>query len=161
MPKALTERVFTVSNLLVGPFWLLMMLFPKARLTRRLMGSPWAVAAPAALYALWGGALLTRQQAQSGDAAAGMASLLRPTAAGIAAGFALPEFATLGWAHLLAFDLFTGRWIYLDSQARGIPPLLVAPALFFTLMTGPVGFLLYLIIRLLHGGQPTHARIEE
>jgi hypothetical protein len=76
--------------------------------------------------------------------------LLTPTAAGIAAGFSRPAFATLAWAHLVAFDLFTGRWVYLDSRKRNINPWLVAPTLLLTLLAGPVGFLVYLGLRTLH-----------
>ena len=60
-----------------------------------------------------------------------------------------PEGATIAWAHFLAFDLFTGRWAYLDSQARGLPALLMAPLLFAILMVGPLGLLLYLAARAL------------
>ncbi len=55
--------------------------------------------------------------------------------------------ATIGWVHFLAFDLFVGRWAYLDSQKRSISAWLMAPILYFTLMLGPIGFLLYLLVR--------------
>jgi hypothetical protein len=58
-----------------------------------------------------------------------------------------PEGATIAWVHFLAFDLFVGRWIYLDSQERRLSPLLMAPVLFLTLMLGPFGFLFYLVLR--------------
>jgi hypothetical protein len=60
-----------------------------------------------------------------------------------------PAGATIAWVHFLAFDLFVGRWIYLDSQQRRISAWLMAPVLFLTLMLGPVGFLFYLIVRAL------------
>jgi len=49
--------------------------------------------------------------------------------------------------HFLAFDLFVGRWIYLDSRRRQVSPWLMAPLLFLTLMLGPAGLLLYLAVR--------------
>ncbi len=153
MSPKLTERTFTLSNGLVLPFWLLMILFPRSRWTRRIMATPLPVALPAALYALWGLAVIRAGQAAGEDgegARPDLAAMLRPTAAGIAGGFAQPPFATLAWAHLVAFDLLAGRWIYLDSQERAIPAWQVAPALGFTLLTGPVGFLLYMTIRTIH-----------
>ncbi|MCB0074886.1 MAG: DUF4281 domain-containing protein, partial [Caldilineaceae bacterium] len=54
-----------------------------------------------------------------------------------------------GWVHFLAFDLFVGRWVYLDSRARGITAWLVSPILFVVLMLGPLGFLLYMAVRAL------------
>jgi hypothetical protein len=52
-----------------------------------------------------------------------------------------------GWTHYLAFDLFIGGWEVRDAQARGVPHLLVVPALVLTFLAGPAGLLLYLAIR--------------
>ena len=65
----------------------------------------------------------------------------------VAALLGTPESATIGWVHFLAFDLFAGRWVYLDSRERGVSPWVMAPVLFLTLMFGPLGFLLYLGVR--------------
>ena len=73
-------------------------------------------------------------------------SLLNPSLAGIASLLGTPAGATTGWVHFLAFDLFVGRWAYLDSRARGISAWQVSPALFFILMAGPLGLLLYLVV---------------
>ena len=67
--------------------------------------------------------------------------------AGIAAFLGTEAGATIGWVHFLAFDLFVGRWAYLDSREKNISALLMAPVLFFILMLGPFGFLLYLLLR--------------
>jgi hypothetical protein len=50
----------------------------------------------------------------------------------------------VAWAHLLAFDLFVGRWAYLDSRQHDISAWIASPLLFFILMAGPLGFLVYL-----------------
>jgi len=65
----------------------------------------------------------------------------------VAALLGVPAGATVAWLHFLAFDLFVGRWIYLDGRERGITSWVMAPVLFLTLMLGPCGFLLYLIAR--------------
>ena len=52
-----------------------------------------------------------------------------------------------GWVHYLAFDLMTGIWITKNAQQHHINHWLITPALFFTFMLGPVGLLLYLLIR--------------
>jgi len=58
------------------------------------------------------------------------------------------EYAMLvGWAHYLAFDLFVGAWIVGNAITNQIPHYLRIPCLFFTLMTGPIGFLLYFIVK--------------
>ena len=76
-------------------------------------------------------------------------SLLNPTLAGIAGLLGTPAGAAVGWVHFLAFDLFVGRWAYLDSRERGISAWLVSPTLFFMFMAGPLGLLLYLAVRVL------------
>jgi len=54
---------------------------------------------------------------------------------------------TAGWVHYLAFDLMTGLWIKNNSMKYNISHLLVIPCLFFTFMLGPLGLLLYLLMR--------------
>jgi hypothetical protein len=141
------DTIFSLSSLLVMPFWLLMIALPHWRWTRRLVQSPLVCAAPALLYLLLAlprlGELLT--------------TLARPTLAGTTALLGMPYFATLAWAHFLAFDLFVGRWIYLDSRERGSSAWLVAPALLLTLMLGPIGFLLYLALRAAFGARRASA----
>nr|NUR36895.1 DUF4281 domain-containing protein [Sphingomonas sp.] len=53
----------------------------------------------------------------------------------------------LGWTHYLAFDLFIGLWIARDADAKGFSRIVQLPILFATLMAGPIGLLLWLIIR--------------
>jgi hypothetical protein len=83
----------------------------------------------------------------------------RPTLGGVAALLGSPAGATIAWAHFLAFDLFVGRWIHLDSQDRQISSWLIAPVLFLTLMLGPAGFLLYLIVRSVAVVSPVPAKL--
>jgi len=131
------REIFRVSNLLVLPFWALMILLPRWRWTTRIMRSPFVSAMPAALYA----ALVLPRLGGIWPA------ISEPTLGGVAALLGSPAGAAIAWAHFLAFDLFVGRWIYLDSQERGVSGWLVAPVLFLTLMLGPAGFLLYLMLR--------------
>ena len=53
----------------------------------------------------------------------------------------------LGWTHYLAFDLFVGLWIARDADAKGFGRVIQLPVLFFTLMAGPIGLLIWLVIR--------------
>src|SRR5258708_6417684 len=128
--------LFRLSNLLVLPFWALLILLPRWRWTERIMRSPYVSAAPALIYA----ALVLPRLGAIWPAIA------RPTLPGIATLLGSPEGATIAWVRFLAFDLFIGRLIFLDSQERRLSPLLTAPVLFLTLMLGPLGFLIYLAI---------------
>jgi hypothetical protein len=135
-------RIFELSSLLVLPAWALMIFLPRARATRWLMRS----AAVPALLALLYGALVLPQLAGL------LPALLRPELPGLQALLGTPEGATIAWVHFLAFDLFVGRWAYLDSQARGLSPWAMGPVLWLTLMFGPLGLLAYLLLRRLTPG---------
>jgi len=54
---------------------------------------------------------------------------------------------TAGWVHYLAFDLLTGIWIKKNAQKYNIHHLILIPCLLLTFMVGPIGFLLYLLVR--------------
>lgn len=129
--------IFRVSNLLFLPFWALMILFPRRHWATRIMRSPLVNIAPAALYAVL---VLPRLSTI-------WPAVSRPTLASVATLLGSPAGATIAWVHFLAFDLFVGRWIYLESNERQISVWLIAPVLFLTLMLGPFGFLLYLAVR--------------
>lgn len=134
--------LFELSNLVVLPFWALMVLAPTWSLTRRIIGSPWIVAPPALIYVI---AILP-----------GLGFILpevvNPQQARIAALLGTPTGATVAWAHFVALDLFAGRWIYCDSRSRGYSPLWVSPLLVLTLLLCPIGLLLYLAARTVAGG---------
>jgi hypothetical protein len=66
---------------------------------------------------------------------------------GIRALFASDAGIVIGWTHYLAFDLFTGLWIARDADNKGFSRVKQFPILAATLMAGPVGLLLWLILR--------------
>ena len=62
--------------------------------------------------------------------------------------FASDSALTAGWLHYLAFDLFVGSWIVADGLKRRIPILLILPCLPLTFLFGPLGLLLFILLRL-------------
>ena len=58
-------------------------------------------------------------------------------------------FALIGWVHYLAFDLIVGWVIANDAEQLGLSRWLILPALLLTVMLGPVGWLTYLLIRII------------
>ncbi len=66
---------------------------------------------------------------------------------GIRAIFASDAGVVIGWAHFLVFDLFVGAWEARDAKRRGFNHWLLIPCLFLTFMAGPVGLVLYLVLR--------------
>ncbi|WP_290796530.1 ABA4-like family protein [Flavihumibacter sp. UBA7668] len=69
---------------------------------------------------------------------------------GVAALFTNREALLAGWVHYLAFDLMTGIFIVNNARKNGIGIGWLLPCLFFTFMLGPVGLLLYILIRWIH-----------
>lgn len=136
------ETLFSLSSLLVMPFWFLMIFLPGWTWTKRVIASPWIAAFAAALYVV----LVLPGVLQI------LPAVMNPSLGGIQALLATPAGATIAWVHFLAFDLCVGRWVYLDSRERNFSPWFVSPILFFVLMLGPLGFLVYLFVRLV--GQP-------
>jgi Domain of unknown function (DUF4281) len=135
------DLVFSASGLLVMPLWLLMIIAPRWSPTVAVMRSPLVVLPAALLYVvLIAPALLDV-----------LPALARPELGPIAALLGTPAGATIAWVHFLAFDLFVGRWVYLDAHERGLTAWLVSPVLVLVLMVGPLGLAVYLGLRALVG----------
>lgn len=141
------EIVFVLSNGLVLPFWVLMILLPHWRSTQRVMAAVWVIVPLPFLYA-W--LVIPTLPCV-------LPILLHPTLPEIATWLGQPIAAVIAWVHFLAFDLFVGRWVYLDSKDCNFRAIWVSPVLFSVLMFGPLGLLLYLIGRALAGRA---ARVE-
>ena len=147
----MAETIFSLSMMAVLPFWVLMILLPRWRITRFVLSSPWVIVPAAILYAI---VVLPRvgPLIDSFQSAASFAEVV-----------GTPEGAALVWAHLLASDLFIGRWEYLDSRERGISGWVMAPILFLQFMLGHLAILIYLVLRAVlqsrQGRQPSKAAL--
>ncbi|MFC4123390.1 ABA4-like family protein [Nocardia rhizosphaerae] len=139
--STLFDLVFYVTI----PFWALMIFAPAWRFTRLIIGSPWIVGAPLVIWALITVPIL-------GDL---WSLVTSPSLAAITEAAADPAVLAALWAQIIAWDLFLGRWVYLDSRARGIHPLLMGPVLVGTIMLSPIVFPVYLAARELAGRAST------
>ena len=128
------EQLFSILNLIAMVAWLPLVFLPRVRWSATVVPMVMPVLL-AAVYVVLVAVALPR----SGG---GFSSL-----AGVRALFDNPWGLLAGWTHYLAFDLFLGGWEARDARRRGIPHLLVVPALVLTFLLGPGGLLLYLLIR--------------
>lgn len=135
------DLVFSASGLLVMPLWLLMIALPRWSVTVAIVRSPLVVLPAALLYT----ALILPGLLDV------LPALARPELGPIAALLGTPTGATIAWVHFLAFDVFVGRWVFLDARERGLSPWLVSPVLALVLMVGPLGLATYLGLRALAG----------
>jgi hypothetical protein len=123
-----------VVNLAVLPGWALLLLRPRWTWSHVIA----AYVIPAALGVTYLLIMLTQFRPGAG----GFGSL-----AEVARLFEDPWLLLAGWIHYLAFDLFIGAWEVLDATRRNVPHWLVVPCLVLTFLLGPVGLLLYLVLR--------------
>ena len=130
------ETLFQAANYTVIPFWLLLILAPGWSWTQRLVHGPVVLLLLTPIYAYM----------LFGYAPAPDGTEFR-TLYGVMIGLSAPHFVVAGWIHYLIFDLFVGAWEARDAQRRGISHFLVIPCLIATLMIGPVGLLLYVLVR--------------
>ncbi|MBG0560268.1 ABA4-like family protein [Actinoplanes aureus] len=133
----MTEILFNLTFLLAAPFWALIILLPGWSWTTRVVSSPLIVLPIVVIYAL----LVIPAFGEVFPA------VVNPTLGGIRELLGTADGAAAGWAHMIAFDLFVGRWSYLDSRERGVPALLMAPILLLTILLGPLGLAAYLAVR--------------
>ena len=74
------------------------------------------------------------------------------TLSGVMRLFEHPRSTLAGWTHFLAFDLMVGLFIVNDAAQHGISHGWLIPVLIATLMLGPSGLLLYVLLRLFYSG---------
>ena len=127
--------LFRLSAVVALPCWLLLLIAPRWRWSQ-LLATFVAPLLIAAVYIL----LLTSHRLPPGS---GFNSLSQ-----VSILFRSPFALLAGWTHYTAFDLFTGAWQARDAKRVGISQWLVAPCLILTLVFGPAGLALYLLLKL-------------
>ena len=130
------DQLFSIASNIPLPGWLLLLLVPRWKYTMPVVRGV-CVVLLAAFYTY----LIV---AHFGDGEGGFGSLAQ-----VAKLFENRWALLAGWVHYLAFDLFVGAWMTEDAQRRGLSHWFVVPCLPLTLMFGPCGLLLYLLLRLL------------
>lgn len=128
--------IFSICNLMVMPMWLLMIFLPKWNVTRFLIDYKIIPILLSLVYVVYIGISLKTGGMMDFGSLSSVKQL-----------FTVDNAVLAGWVHYLAFDLLIGMWMLDQNKNIGIHQLLMAPCLFFTFMFGPVGFLLFTIIK--------------
>ena len=126
------ESLFQLANTLVLPFWLLLAIIPKHRLTIWIVRSGGASCLFAGLY------ILCLAKAPSGFNWESFSTL-----AGLRQAFGDNWLFLAGWIHYLAFDLYVGAKITSEHSAMGSSHIGLLFKLFFTMMLGPIGLMIH------------------
>lgn len=130
-----TDTLFTLCNFSVLPAWVLLLVAPRWKWTTILIQSAIIPLVLSGLYLV-----LALTNFYDGEGGFG-------TIEGVRLLFEKPGAMLAGWIHYLVFDLFIGCWEVRDSQRLNIPHLAVVPCLVLTFILGPVGLLLYFVLR--------------
>ena len=131
------EFLYNSANILVLPFWLLMVIAPNWGVTQKVMASTLMFVPLALAYIFCFAASLDPDS---------MAAFANPTLSALAGLFSDERVMATGWIHFIVMDLFVGRWIYWQGQEKGI---FTRHSLALCLFAGPIGLLSHLITALL------------
>ncbi|WP_298507539.1 ABA4-like family protein [uncultured Kordia sp.] len=128
--------VFSMAGMLAMPMWILLILLPKWKVTRFLIDYKIIPIILSVIYAFYIiQALIAGGMMDFGS----LKSVMQL--------FTVENAVLAGWIHYLAFDLLVGMWIVNQNKTLNIHPVILAPCLLGTFLFGPVGFLVFMIIR--------------
>ena len=129
------ETLFSLSSTLAMSGWLILLLLPRRWSWLNQLPALWIPLALSLGYSLLIG--LYFFQAEGGfDSLQNVQQL-----------FTNPMAALAGWVHYLAFDLLIGSRIARKADELHISRLIQAPILLATFMFGPLGYLLFMLLK--------------
>lgn len=131
------EQIYSACSLIAIAGWICLLVSPLAR-PRLILSARLCALALCVTYLTQ---MFTITEPTGGDFT---------TLAGVTRLFSAPGNVMLGWTHYLAFDLFIGSWEIEDAGREGLPHWAMVPILFLTFMLGPIGLLVYFIVRSLN-----------
>ena len=132
---------FKAATFLPQPLWLLLILAPNAEVTKRVMGPLSSLIAFSLVHLFI--VLFSINQPDGTAPIAQFADVFNPTGdplGGMLGMMKYPNFVSEEWSHVLTWDLFVGRWIWLDGLKRGV---FTPHSVLLTNLIGPPGFLLH------------------
>ena len=143
------SQAFTVATFLPQPFWLLVILAPNAGITDKII-RPWGPTLALTAVHFF---IVVASLGQDGGTApiAEFSQVFDPAGDPLGAFLGMvryPNFVAEEWAHVLAWDFFVGRWIWLDGRARGV---FTPHSTLLTNLIGPPGLLLHFATCLVTG----------
>jgi Domain of unknown function (DUF4281) len=138
------EALFAAGNLLAMACWVVLILARRTPVTNSAL-MYCGVALLCLAYAVLLLGLVTGLV--DGDKVAGAGSAGFASIEGVRNIFLSDGGVVVGWTHYLALDLFTGLWIARDADAKGFARLWQGPILLLTFLAGPLGLLVWLLVR--------------
>ena len=143
------ETLFYWVNLGVLPFWLVLIFFPYSNLSRYFVTSifPVLLLSGAYIFVLYKSYLNSYDFMNNFSLYLSIDHLLNL--------FSNKLYLMIFWIHFVSINLFTGGWIVKDSQKLNINKVLIIIPLVITYLIGPMGLLLYWLIRIFYAKNPS------
>ena len=138
------ETLYMWINLGVLPFWFILIVFPQSHLSRIFVTSifPFFILSGVYVFILYKSYLICYDFDGNFSLYLGLSELSRL--------FEDHLYIMIFWTHFIAINLFIGGWIVKDSQKFSINKVLMAVPLIVTYLIGPIGLVLYWIIRIFY-----------
>ena len=138
------ETLYMWINLGVLPFWFILIVFPQSHLSRIFVTSifPFFILSGVYIFILYKSYLIGYDFDGNFTLYLGLSELSRL--------FEDHLYIMIFWTHFIAINLFIGGWIVKDSQKFSINKVLMAVPLIVTYLIGPIGLILYWIIRIFY-----------
>lgn len=130
------EVIFSLASKLIMPMWLLLIIVPNWKVTQWLIQYKVVPLILSVVYTVY---LFLAVQGGSGLDFGSLASVMQL--------FTVKNAVLAGWVHYLAFDLLIGMRMVRQNRALKFHRLIMAPILVATLMAGPIGFLLFTLLK--------------
>lgn len=145
------HTAFSIATFLPQPFWLLLILFPNAPITKQIMGGMEVILLCSLVHLLIVVASIVTGGADA-TAPIGIFTDVFDISGDPQAAFMrfrdYPNFIAEEWSHVLTWDLLVGRYIWLDGLKRQIPTQL---SVLFCNLIGPPGLLIHFATCLFQG----------
>ena len=138
------EMIYLWLNLGVLPFWFILIVFPQSQISKIFVTSifPIFILSLAYTYLFYIAHIDGYNFLQNFKLYLGLDKISKL--------FEYPSFLILFWVHFLTINLFCGSWIVKDSQLFGISKFIVSVPLIITYLIGPIGLIIYWIIRIFY-----------
>ena len=138
------EILYLWINLGVLPFWFIIIFFPQSQLCKYLATSIFPIFLLSAVY----GFVFYKSYLNSYDFLGNFNLYLGIDY--VADLFEDNFYLLLFWIHFVSINLFVGGWILKDSQKFLINKFLLALPLIITYLIGPIGLVIYWILRIFY-----------
>jgi len=138
------ETIYLWATFGVLPFWFMLILVPNSKFTQIFVNSVILplILATAYSYIIYQTFLLDEPVFEIFKLYLSLDNLYTV--------FAIESFLLVFWLHFLALNLFLGSWVARDGIKYNMPRKLVFIPLILIFFTGPVGLVLYWLIRIFY-----------